>query len=79
MTLKIRVITAYGQWFDMNQPEKFELSVFVQAIRAAGYMLNPTLYVPHEHIVTIFTFDTEAMPEQPVPGSSPLMPSGTLQ
>jgi hypothetical protein len=79
MTLKIRVITSYGGWFDMDQPEKFDLCTYVQAIRAAGYALNKSLYVPHEHIVTIFTFDSEAMPEQPVPGSQPLGPTGTLQ
>ena len=79
MTLKIRVITSFGGWFDMDQPDNFDLPTYVNAIRACGYALNKTLYVPHEHVVTIFTFDTEAMPEQPVPGSSPLMPSGTLQ
>jgi hypothetical protein len=79
MTLKIRVITAYGSWFDMDQPPGFELPAYVQSIRAAGYMLNATLYVPHEHLVTIFTFDTEAMPEQPLPGGTPLGPTGTLQ
>ena len=79
MAMKIRVITSYGGWFDMDQPPEFDLTVYVQAVRAAGYALNKQMYVPHEHIVTIFTFDTEAMPEQPTPGSAPLGPTGTLQ
>ena len=79
MTQKIRVVTSYGGWFDMDEPPAFDLPAYVQAVRAAGYALNKTMYVPHEHIVTIFTFDTNNMPEQPVPGSAPLGPSGTLQ
>ena len=78
MTLKIRVITSFGGWFDMDQPENFDLPNYVQAIRAAGYALNKTLYVPHDHIVTIFTFDTGAEP-QPVPHGTPLDLTGTLQ
>ena len=79
MTLKIRVITAYGGWFDMDQPKDFDLPVYVQSVRAAGYALNKTLYVPHEPLVTIFTFDTDAAPEQTMTGSQPLGPTGTLQ
>ena len=79
MTLKIRVITSFGGWFDMDQPENFDLPTYVAAIRSAGDALNKTLYVPHEHIVTIFTFDTEARPDMPTPGGQPINPTGTLQ
>ena len=33
MTLKIRVITSFGGWFDMDQPENFDLPTYVAAIR----------------------------------------------
>lgn len=76
MTQKIRVVTSYGGWFDMEEPPDFSLPQYVQSIRAAGYALNDKLYVPHEHIVTIYTFDSDAPPAMP-PGV-PTM-TGTLQ
>ncbi|MDE2471844.1 MAG: hypothetical protein KGL35_24750 [Bradyrhizobium sp.] len=71
MTEKIRVVTVNG-WFDMDKPAEFVLPVYVQAIRAAGYILNVTSYVPHEHIVLIMVYDTDKPPTGP-------QMSGTLQ
>jgi hypothetical protein len=79
MTQKIRVVTSYGGWFDMDKPPDFQLPQYVQSIRAAGYMLNDMLYVPHEHVVTIFTFDSEAPPPMPPSVSTMGSGSGTLQ
>ena len=76
MTQKIRVVTSYGGWFDMDEPPNFNLVNYVSSIRAAGYALNDKLYVPHEHIVTIFTFDTDVPPAMP-PSASTM--TGTLQ
>jgi hypothetical protein len=66
MTPKIRMVTRDGNFFDMDQPENFDLPTYVNAIRACGYALNKTLYVPHEFIGVIFTFDADAPPPTPV-------------
>lgn len=77
MTQKIRVITSFGGWFDMDAPVTFDLPQYVQAIRAAGYSLNNTIYVPHEHIVSIFVFDPDAEPKMPTPAGTPMPPHGS--
>lgn len=79
MTQKIRVITSFGGWFDMDKPPDFNLPTYVQSIRAAGYALNDTMYVPHEHVITIFVFDPEAEPKMPTPAGTPMPPGGRLQ
>lgn len=79
MTQKIRVITSFGGWFDMDKPPDFSLPVYVQAIRAAGYSLNDTIYVPHEHVVSIFVFDPDADPKMPTPGGMRMPGGGVLQ
>jgi hypothetical protein len=78
VTQKIRVITSFGGWFDMDKPPDFSLPTYIQHIRAAGYMLNETMYVPHDQLVSVFVFDTDNMPQ--VPQGVPMPPhGGTLQ
>ena len=64
---KIRATTSFGGWFDMDSPPDFHLPSYVQSIRAAGYCLNETMYVPHAAIISIFVFDPEASPQMPIP------------
>lgn len=78
MTQKIRVITSFGGWFDMDAPPSFHLPTYVQSIRAAGYALNDTIYVPHEHVISIFVFDPDADPKMPTPAGPPMPPHGSV-
>lgn len=77
MTLKIRVVTLNG-WFDMDQPQDFDLPSYVKDVRAAGYVLNTQMYVPHDKLVNIFTFDSDNVPSM-TSDTVPMGPSGTLQ
>ena len=72
MTLKIRVVTRDGNFFDMDQPPDFNMVGYVQSVRANGCIINMGLYVPHDFIGCIFTFDTDAPPAtvvRPVQGT----------
>lgn len=76
MGQKIRVITSYGGCFDMDSPPDFKLQTYIQAVRAAGYALNDTIYVPLDHIVSIFVYDPDAAP-MPTPNGPPQPPHGS--
>lgn len=53
-------------FFDINGlDDGFTLPVYVQAVRAAGYILNDTLYVPADEIAGMFVW-TEDKPPQPM-------------
>jgi hypothetical protein len=77
MAQKIRVVTSYGGWFDMDRMPEFNLFQFATSLRATGFLLNETVYVPQEHVVSVFLFDSDTPPQMP-PSTSP-MGSGTLQ
>jgi hypothetical protein len=62
MTLKIRVVTRDGSFFDMDRPAEFNMLNYVTNIRANGCIINNQLYVPHDFVGCIFTFDTDAPP-----------------
>lgn len=62
---KIRVTCSTGHWFDMDEPPGFELSQYVTSVRATGFMLNDRMYVPHEHVVSIFIYDVDNPPAEP--------------
>ena len=62
MTQKIRVVTRDGNFFDMDQPEAFNMMGYVTNIRANGCIVNNQIYVPHDFIGCIFTYDTETPP-----------------
>jgi hypothetical protein len=62
MTQKIRVVTRDGNFFDMDKPDNWTLPGYVSSVRATGCILNEQIYVPHDFISCIFTFDTDAPP-----------------
>jgi hypothetical protein len=62
MTQKIRLVTRDGNFFDMDQPEDFNMLQFVRSLRAEGCFVNSQCYVPHEFIGCVFTFNTDAPP-----------------
>lgn len=57
----VRIVMKNAQWFDFSAPEGFKLIEWVTMVRAAGYVLNPGLYVPVDQIQAVFMFN----PEQP--------------
>ena len=49
----LRVASRYGAFFDTEVPEGFDLSAFIQDVRAKGYYFNSVVYVPHDTIAFI--------------------------
>jgi hypothetical protein len=72
MAQKIRVVTRDGNFFDMDRPDSWSLTNYVSNVRASGCILNEQIYVPHDFIGCIFTFDTDAPP------ATMLKPAGTV-
>jgi len=59
---KIRVVTTVG-WFDLDKPtDFFDMRALVRGIKADGYLVNDTLFVPWDHLVTIFIWTTDKPP-----------------
>ena len=69
MTDKIRVVTRDGNFFDMDKPDDFNMPTYVSSVRASGCILNMGLYVPHDFIGVIFTYNTDAPPATLVRGT----------
>lgn len=59
---KLRIVTTVG-WFDMDKPtDGFKMQDLVRGIKADGYAVTEYLFVPWEHIVTIFVYPVDRPP-----------------
>lgn len=63
-TQTVRVVLKNGFWFDFLADEQFNLTTYVSTIRACGYILNVSLYVPLTEIQAIFMYPTNAPPKE---------------
>ena len=67
---KLRVIhkTSLGPlgslFFDSDVPEDFSLPTFISSIRAVGYLLFETVYVPLDEIAAILVWSEDKPPPQ---------------
>lgn len=63
----VRVVLSSTSYVDFEAPEGFSLLRFVTDVRATGYWLNETIYVPASEIKGIFIWQGDAPP--PVEGN----------